>query len=144
MSTSSLWSQHPGVRAGHRLRFAERASDGLCGAAGSWAALGVLAVGGTVVLLCFRDSGGAAVLALILALLAVAESVVVLMALRRADRIAAEIALHRLAHERSAAAVTQDLRDEVGRLHREVARVAAQAAIATQPASHQPPRDVIC
>ncbi|GIE76490.1 hypothetical protein Aph02nite_24400 [Actinoplanes philippinensis] len=92
--------------------------------------LGTLLTGAVVVLVCFRQSGGAMPAVLALSVLSVAEWAVVLMALRRADRITAEIARRQIGYEHTAAALALDLRDELALLHRELARVAAQTAIA--------------
>ncbi|BEL04092.1 hypothetical protein Q0Z83_022830 [Actinoplanes sichuanensis] len=126
-STPALWTRHPGVRAGRRSRATDHAANLL---------LGVIIAGGVGVLVFFRHSGAATMAVLALSVLAVLESAMVLTALRRADRIAAEVALHQLGAERGAAALARDLRDELARLHQEVARLAAQTAIAAQPRPH--------
>lgn len=130
-STSALWTRHPGVR------------PAPAGPVRNRLLVAALTLGAVVVLVGFRHAGAAMVAALGLSALAVIESAVVLISLRRADRIAAEVALHQLGAERSAAALARDLRDELGRLHQELARVAAQTAIAAQPASDQRPHDAI-
>ncbi|BCJ47782.1 hypothetical protein GCM10010168_21410 [Actinoplanes ianthinogenes] len=75
--------------------------------------------------------------ALVLAVLALIEGAVALVAARRAGRIAADLARGRLDQERRAAALAADLRDELGRLHVEMARLAARTAIAAHPGRRQ-------
>jgi hypothetical protein len=61
------------------------------------------------------------------------------MASGRAGRIAAEVAQYQLDQGRRAAAVAEELRTEMGRLHAELARIAARTEIShgsTQPHAH--------
>jgi hypothetical protein len=122
------WDQHPAVRTGRRLRRGERAADRVLRVAGSWQFLTVT----TVVVVAGLRLGwttGVSVLALV-------EVSLMLVALRRADRIAVELALHHLDQARRAAAVAEDLREQMTQLHAEIARVAA----ITERAGHAPYR----
>jgi uncharacterized membrane protein len=138
MTTPFGWEQHPGVRAGRRLRPGERAGDLLCRAAGSWTYLIALAVaivfGAVVVLLQNRSAEAAIWLAAGLAAVAALEVPAVLVAARRSERINRELALYQLDQSRRAAAVAEDLRAEMQRLRDDVARLAAHADIAGYPA----------
>jgi hypothetical protein len=121
LDDSERWDRHPGVRTGRRLSPGERAADVIGRVAGSWAWL----LGSVVVALA---GGPARVAAVPLAAMAV-----VLMAVRRADRIAAEVALYHLDQARRATAIAEDLRGEMQRLHADVARIAASAERSGQP-----------
>ena len=138
MTTPLGWDQHPGVRAGRRLRPGERAGDLLCRAAGSWAYLIALAVavlaGAAVVSLQNSGAGAAAWLAAGLAAVAALEVPAVLVAARRSERITRELALYQLDQGRRAAALAEDVRAEMQRLRDDVARLAAHADIAGYPA----------
>jgi uncharacterized membrane protein len=124
--------RHPGVRSGDRLRAGERAADLLCRAGGSWAYLILLAAGIAVAAAVAVPAGSrtVALVGLGLSALAALEVPVVLIAGRRAGRIAAEIAQYHLDQGRRAAAVAEELRAEMRRLHAELARIAAQTDIA--------------
>ena len=111
------WDQHPAVRTGRRLGPGERAADLVFRVAGAW--IGVL---GCVVLVVALPARAAVV-----------PLVLVLIAARRADRIAAELALYHLDQARRATAIAEDLRGEMQRLHTDVARIAASAERAGQP-----------
>jgi len=138
MTTPFGGDQHPGVRAGRRLRPGERAGDLLCRAAGSWAYLIALTLailfGAAAVLLQNRSAEAAIWLAAGLAAVAALEVPAVLVAARRSERIARELALYQLDQSRRAAAVAEDLRGEMQRLRDDVARLAAHADIAGYPA----------
>jgi len=138
MTTPIGWDQHPGVRAGRRLRPGERASDLLCRAAGSWTYLIVLTVailiGAAVVSLQKPGADAAAWLAAGLAAVAALEVPAVLVAARRSERITRELALYQLDQGRRAAALAEDVRAEMQRLRDDVARLAAHADIAGYPA----------
>jgi uncharacterized membrane protein len=124
------WARHPGVRSGRRLTFGERAADRLWGAVGSWSYLAVLAavVAAAAVTAVRHDerAGAVALLSLGLSALALVEISLVLMAARRAERNTTEAALYDLDQGRRATAVAEDLRDEVQRLHADLARIAAR------------------
>jgi uncharacterized membrane protein len=124
------WARHPGVRSGHRLTLGERAADRLLRAVGSWSYLAVLAVAVTATALTavrHDDRAGAVtLLSLGLSALALVEISLVLMAARRAERNTTEAALYELDQGRRATAVAEDLRDEVQRLHADLARIAAR------------------
>jgi len=124
------WDRHPGVRSGRRLGPGERAADLLCRAVGSWAYLALLAggisVGVAVALPRDTRAGAVALLGLGLSILALLEVSLVLMAARRAERTATDVALYHLDQGRRAAAAAEELRGDVQRLHADIARIAAQ------------------
>jgi hypothetical protein len=135
------WERHPGVRTGPRLGRGDRTADALCRVLGSWAWLIAVSVtilaAGVVTLRDDHDLGGPARLAVGLCVLAVIEVSAMFRAARRADRIAAEVALYHLDQARRAAAVAEELREELTRLHADVARIAAHLDIAARPARHR-------
>jgi hypothetical protein len=127
------WDQHPGVRTGRRLGPGERAADVVGRIAGSWlyltAVIVAVLVGVAIALPRGNLAGGLAALAA----LASVEVFLVLMAARRAERIAMELALYHLDQARRAAAIAEDLRGEMQRLHADVARIAAHTEKASYP-----------
>jgi hypothetical protein len=126
------WDRHPGIRTGRRLRRDERATEVLCRVVGSWTVL-VTTAGAAVavaVLAHQRHAGLPAVLAVGLPVLVLAEVSLLLLATRRAERIATELALYHLEQHRRAAAVTEDIREELDRLHADIARIAAHTEVA--------------
>ena len=117
------------MRSDAELSVGERAADGMRDALGSWplltlafAVLGV-GIGATVV----QDNpAGSAALGLILGGIAIVELLLVLMAARRADRTAAELARHELESIRRAAAGIDEVRGEVVQVREDVARLVAR------------------
>jgi len=134
------WDRHPGVRTGRRLRTGERAADLVCRVVGSWTYLIVVAAvvpaGAAAAWALDRHVDGWVFLAAGLSALALVQMSLVLVAARRADRIASELALYRLDQSRRAAAIAEDVRDDLARLHDEIARLAAQAAVTSRTARH--------
>lgn len=130
------WDQHPGVRTGRRLSSGEHAADVLGRVAGSWIYLiSVFVMIGVVAVAAVTQSHLAGV-GVGLVVLAPVQVSVVLMAARRAERIATELALYNLDQARRAAAVAEDLRGEMKRLHADIARIAAYTEKAGQPSRH--------
>jgi len=125
------WDQHPGVRTGRRLRPGEHVVDVFCRVAGSWTYLimvGIAVLAGVAVALSHDSrAGGLTRLDVGLSALVLAAVSLVLMAARRAERIATELALYNLDQARRATAIAEDLREEMARLHTDVARIAAYA-----------------
>jgi uncharacterized membrane protein len=121
------WELHPGVRSDDELSVGERAADGVRDALGSWPflAVAVALVGvGIDAAVAYDDRAGpAAALGLVLGGLAVVELLLLLMAVRRADRTAGELALHELESMRRAAAGIHEVRDDVAALREDVARL---------------------
>ena len=104
----------------------------VCRAVGSWAYLALLAAGITVAA-AVAVPGGSRPVALVglgVSALAALEVPIVLMAGRRAERIAADVAHHHLDPGRRVAAVAEELRVEMRQLHDQLARIAAQTEIA--------------
>jgi hypothetical protein len=134
------WDQHPGVRTGARLGPGEHAADVVCGIAGSWTCMIVVAVvvaaGAAVAFRHDNTPGGVAHVGAGVAVLALMEVSLVLVAARRAERIAVELALYHLDQARRATAIAEDLRSEMQRLHADVVRIAAYTEKAGQPARH--------
>jgi hypothetical protein len=129
------WELHPGVRSDADLSTGERAVDRICDALGSWmvlAAAAVLvgaAIGASVA---YDDRAGpAAVVGVVLGGLAVLQLVLVLMTTRRADRIAAELALYDLESIRRAAAGIHEIRDELAELRGDLAQLVARLDTST-------------
>ncbi len=92
------WHHHPGVRSDGALRFGERAADALRNGMGSWAfvfaALGFLAAW-----MGFNRGGGFdpypfILLNLVLSCLAALQGAILLIAAKRSDQIASELARH--------------------------------------------------
>lgn len=96
--SARLWRPHPAVRSGDELTPGERAADALRNGMGSWAfVLGaVLFLAGWIV--GNRNAGfdpyPFILLNLILSCLAALQGAILLIAARRSDQIAAELALH--------------------------------------------------
>ena len=133
------WDQHPGVRSGRRLGPGEHAAYVFCRVAGSWTYLitvTVTLVAGAAAALPHGGPGVLARLGACLAALALVEVSLVLMAARRAERIAVELALYDLDQARRASAIAEDLRGEMQRLHAELARIAAYTEKVGHPARH--------
>jgi hypothetical protein len=122
------WDQHPGVRSGRRLGRGERAADLVCRAVGPWTYLLMIAIGVAGVAAAvphYGQAGRLVRLAVGVAVLTVVEMALILMAARRGERIATDLALYHLEQARRATAVVEDLREEMRRLHADVARIAA-------------------
>ena len=124
---------HPGVRSDPELSVGERAVDGVRDALGSWPflALAVALVGAGIGAALAHDgrAGPAVALGLILGGIAVVQLLLVLMAARRADRTAAELARNELESIRRAAAGIDDVRDEVVQVREDLARLIARLDI---------------
>jgi len=117
---------------GQRPGAGERTTDVVSRAVGSWAYLALLAAGITVAA-AVAVPGGSRPVALVglgVSALAAVEVPIVLMAGRRAERIAADVAHHHLDQGRRVAAVAEELRVEMRQLHDQLARIAAQTEIA--------------
>ena len=94
----TLWRRHPGVRTHEQLSLGERAADHLRNGMGSWAF-----VGGSLVFLAGWMAGNRNVgfdpypfilLNLVLSCVAALQGAILLIAARRSDQIAAELAVH--------------------------------------------------
>jgi uncharacterized membrane protein len=93
-----MWHRHPGVRTGDQLTLGERAADRLRNGMGSW-----LFVFGSLVFLAGWMLGNRStgfdpypfiLLNLLLSCVAALQGAILLIAARRADQIAAELAVH--------------------------------------------------
>jgi hypothetical protein len=120
------------VRSAGRLSPGERAANRARNGLGSWTFAGttavLIAVAAAVAVRSDDRAGPVAILGLALFGFAVVELSLVLMAARSADRAAAEVAVYDLEWDRRAAAVIDDVRDEVARLRADVARLTARLA----------------
>ncbi len=123
------WELHPAVRADDRTTAGERAAGRAGDVLGSWvvvASAPVLVALGVAVAIWHDGHGGPiALLGLGLSGLAVCELQLVLLMARRADRTAAQVALYDLEWDRQRAAAVDELREDVGRLRADLARLAA-------------------
>jgi uncharacterized membrane protein len=93
------WHLHPGVRTGADLTFGERAADRMKSVFATWTALGAILLAMTVWIITAgfgADSFPYILLNLCLSCLAALQCFILLIAARRADQIASEIALHTL------------------------------------------------
>jgi uncharacterized membrane protein len=124
------WELHPGVRSDTELSVGERAADAARDALGSWpflaVAVALVGVGIGTAIANDGRAGPAATLGLVLGGLGVVELLLVLMAVGRADRTTAELALHDLESIRRAAAGIHEVRDEVGQLREDIAQLVAR------------------
>ncbi len=123
----------------HRLRIGERAADSARDFVGSWPFLLLLALlvtAGIVVAVRHDTAAGpVAVLGLASSGLALVGLSLVLLAARRADRTAAQVALYDLESDRRRAAAVDELRNDVEQLRGDLARLVARLE-----ASSSPPR----
>jgi len=121
------------VRSDPELSVGERAVDGVRDTLGTWPflALAVALVGSGIDTALVHDgrAGPAAALGLILGGIAVVQLLLVLMAARRADRTAAELARNELESIRRAAAGIDDVRNEVVQVREDLARLIARLDI---------------
>lgn len=97
-SSHHVWPKHPGVRSGEKLTRGERAADRLRNVMGSWAFVLI-----SLVFLAGWMTGNGAdgfdpypfiLLNLLLSCVAALQGAILLIAARRADQIAAELAVH--------------------------------------------------
>jgi uncharacterized membrane protein len=93
----SLWHRHPGVRSGSELSTGERAADRMRNGMGSWAFMGTA----TVFLVAWMVTGAFGLdrspffkLNLLLSCFAALQGAILLIAAKRADQVASEVALH--------------------------------------------------
>jgi uncharacterized membrane protein len=93
----SLWHKHPGVRSPDQLTFGERAADHMKGIFATWTALGLIL--GFMAVWLWTGGFGAdpmpfILLNLCLSCVAALQCFILLIAAKRADQIASEVALH--------------------------------------------------
>ena len=114
------WHRHPGVRSGDRLTPGERAADRLRNGMGSW-----IFVFGSLVFLAGwmlgnRDSGfdpyPFILLNLILSCVAAMQGAVLLIAARREDQIASELAVHDLETNLEANRIVKEIHEMTRRI----------------------------
>ncbi len=92
------WHTHPGVRSSHQLTFGERAADRLRNSMGSWGfVFGALLF--LAVWMAFNNNSGFdkypfILLNLVLSCLAALQGAILLIAAKRSDQIASELAQH--------------------------------------------------
>jgi uncharacterized membrane protein len=142
------WHDHPGVRAGQQLTYGERAADRLRNGMGSWAfVLGALAF--LALWMAYNRGGGFdrypfILLNLVLSCLAALQGAILLIAAKRSDQIASELAHHDYHADVKAEKLVEKLGSQFEHmaaqheaLHRQVAELTAalHATSATRPAA---------
>lgn len=97
-SASRIWHRHPAIRAAGELTLGERAADRLRNGMGSWAFVLLAIVFLTAWMALNRASGfdpfPYILLNLVLSCVAALQGAILLIAARRSDQIAAELAMH--------------------------------------------------
>jgi uncharacterized membrane protein len=125
----ALWHKHPGVRTGAQLSFGERAADVVRNTMGSWPFLGVFGV----VMACWIALNLVAVvrhfdpypfilLNLCLSTLAGLQAAILLIAAKRADQVASEVAAHTLENTELIKSLIQQNTDLTESVHQLVSR----------------------
>lgn len=110
------WHLHPGVRTGARLSLGERAADRLRDGMGTWSFLaGCLAFIVAWIVATDRgwlniDNSQLTILNLALSTFAALQGGIILLAAKRSDRVASEVALHTLSEVRALRAELAELR----------------------------------
>src|SRR4029450_10376415 len=113
MSPRSVWRNHPGVRSGNALTVGERAADRLRGVMGSWG----FVIGALLFLAGWMignrghgfDPYPFILLNLVLSCLAALQGAILLIAAKRSDQIAAELAQHDYAIDTKAEALIEKM-----------------------------------
>ncbi|WP_188190147.1 DUF1003 domain-containing protein [Nonomuraea sp. SYSU D8015] len=125
----SRWARHPGVRTGSQLTLGERAADRTRLVMGSWpfvlTFLGVLAVWIVGNGRHGFDPYPYILLNLVLSCLAGLQASVLLIAARRSDQVASELAMHDYQTVQATATAIAALRADVADLSAQLARVEA-------------------
>ncbi|MFI5960076.1 DUF1003 domain-containing protein [Cryptosporangium sp. NPDC051539] len=118
-----LWHRHPAVRSGDQLTRGERAADRLRNGMGSWTFVFVALAFLAVWMLSNRGSGfdpyPFILLNLVLSCLAALQGAILLIAAKRSDQIASELALHDYQTDCSAAERLERLAEDVAALRRD-------------------------
>lgn len=113
-----LWHRHPGVRAGRELTIGERAADRLRNGMGSWPFVFTSLVFLAGWMVGNRNIGfdpyPFILLNLILSCVAALQGAILLIAARRADQIAAELAVHDYDTNSEALALIREIHHAVG------------------------------
>jgi uncharacterized membrane protein len=138
------WHHHPGVRSNHELSLGERAADRMRNSMGSWAF-----VFGALVFLAlwmgFNGNNGFdrypfILLNLVLSCLAALQGAILLIAAKRSDQIAAELAQHDYETDCQAKALIEEMSksfaamaEQHAELHRQVAALTAKLDKAPTP-----------
>ncbi|TMR89021.1 DUF1003 domain-containing protein [Nonomuraea basaltis] len=137
------WARHPGVRTGPQLTLGERAADRTRLVMGSWPFI-LIFLGLLAAWIIGNGRHGFdpypfILLNLVLSCLAGLQASVLLVAARRSDQVAAELALHDYQTNQGAAVSIAALRSEVADLSSQLARV--EALVKTRlPDAGQPAR----
>jgi uncharacterized membrane protein len=123
------WHRHPAVRTGDQLTLGERSADRLRNSMGSWTfVLGALAFL-AIWMLYNRGSGfdpfPFILLNLVLSCLAALQGAILLIAAKRSDQIAQELALHDFETDENAAALLKELVADVKQVRAENAALRA-------------------
>ncbi len=131
------WRHHPGVRSDHQLTLGERAADKMRNSMGSWvfvfAALAFLGLWMSFNRNTGFDPYPFILLNLVLSCLAALQGAILLIAAKRSDQIAAELAQHDYATDTKAEALIEkmsanftEMAAQHAELHRQVAKLSAQ------------------
>lgn len=124
------WDLHPGVRSPDGLPRRDRAAAWIGDRIGSWTFVLVTAVllevGMVMAVRQDEVDGAIAVLGVVVSGLVLLDLSILLMAIRRADRTAEELAMHQLDETRRAAAEMAELRGQLDQMAVEIARVHAR------------------
>jgi uncharacterized membrane protein len=140
------WHDHPGVRAGHELTYGERAADRLRNGMGSWTfvfvALAFLAAWMGYNRGTGFDRYPFILLNLVLSCLAALQGAILLIAARRSDQIASELARHDYHADVKAEKLVEKLTTQYEHMaaqHEALHRQVAELTAALQAASGQAP-----
>jgi uncharacterized membrane protein len=138
------WEQHPGVRSPEQLTRRERAAAWVGDRIGSWTFVAVtvvlLEVGMVVAIREDEVDGAIAVLGVVVSGLVLLDLSVLFMAIRRADRTAAELAMHHLESARRTTTALEELGAQVERVAVDLARLDARLRTRQQPPAREETR----
>lgn len=136
-----LWDRHPGVRSHNELTFGERAADRMRNGFGSWtfiaATLWFIAswIFAVVYLKVAIDNQQLTILNLILSCFAAMQGAIILLAAKRADAIASELAMH--THQNTARLV--EMNETQLKILRELRALSAAVQSIEGPSAEPPP-----
>ena len=133
------WNRHPGVRSDGQLTRGERAADRMRNSMGSWGF--VFAAMGFLALWMLINRGGGfdpypfILLNLVLSCVAALQGAILLIAAKRSDQVASELAQHDYEADCQSRAMLEVLTTEFAELRRQHAE---QSAMLAQLTGHQP------
>lgn len=128
------WRRHPGVRSGEELTRGERAADSMRNKMGSWGfvfgACGFLAFWMFLNILLLKRTGHTfdqypfILLNLILSCVAALQGAILLIAAKRSDQVASELALHDYEEDKLSRSILEQLAVDFGQLSKDHAAMA--------------------